>query len=89
MHDLIHAFVVGSAGATRHLSREQKGQFVALAWIAQIYRHIPEPKPSYVAPWDHLPPWQRETDADIFEAIERSVSDRPRQPEGVREGFDV
>jgi hypothetical protein len=74
VYDLVHAFVVGSAGATRNLSREQKGQFVALSWMAQIYRHIPEPKPSYVAPWDQLPSWQRETDADIFEVIEQSAA---------------
>jgi hypothetical protein len=73
VHDLVHAFVVSSEGATRRLSREQKGQFVALCWVAQIYRHFPEPKPSYVAPWDQLPSWQQETDADIFESIEGSV----------------
>ncbi len=72
VHDLVHAFVVGSEGATRRLCREQKGQFVALCWIAQIYRHFPDPKPSYVAPWDQLPAWRRETDADIFEVIEQS-----------------
>jgi hypothetical protein len=43
---------------------------VALCWIAQIHRHIPDPKPSYVADWDEQPAWQRETDADIFERIE-------------------
>ena len=74
MYDLVHAFVVGSEGATRRLTREQKGQFVALSWVAQIYRHFPEPKPSYVAPWDQLPEWQRETDADIFEVIEQSAT---------------
>ncbi len=56
-------------GATAKLSREQKGQFIALCWITQIYKHFPEPKPSYVADWDDLPQWQRETDADIFERI--------------------
>ncbi|NYE73276.1 hypothetical protein BKA15_004605 [Microlunatus parietis] len=28
------------------------------------------PKSGYVADWDDLPEWQRETDADIFDAIE-------------------
>ncbi|GAB3983828.1 hypothetical protein GCM10029978_091680 [Actinoallomurus acanthiterrae] len=51
-------------------SREQKGRFVALCWIAQIYKHIPEPKSSYVADWDALPEWQQKTDIDIFEEIE-------------------
>ena len=44
---------------------------MALCWTAQICRHFTEPKPSCVAPWDLLPRWQRETDADIFEAFER------------------
>jgi hypothetical protein len=48
-----------------------EGPFVALCWIAQIYKHIPDPKPSYVADWDDLPQWQQETDADIFERIEQ------------------
>lgn len=60
-------------GATGRLSREQKGRFVALCWIAQIYQHIPEPKAAYVADWEDLPQWQRETDADIFEHIERAI----------------
>jgi hypothetical protein len=74
VHDLISTFVQGSDGATRRLSRDQKGQFVALVWTAHIFRHFPDPKPSYVAPWDQLPVWQRETDADIFEAIEGPVT---------------
>ncbi|GAA0812093.1 hypothetical protein [Spirilliplanes yamanashiensis] len=73
VYDLVRAFVAGSDGATRHLTRTQKGQFVALCWVAHIYRHFPDPKPSYVAPWDQLPGWQQETDADIFETIEQSV----------------
>ena len=74
VYDLVHAFVTVSDGATRHLTREQKGQFVALSWVVQIYRQFPDPKPSYVAPWDQLPAWQRETDADIFEVIEQSAT---------------
>lgn len=58
-----------SHGGTDKLNREQKGRFVALCWIAQIYNHIPEPKPAYVANWEDLPEWQRETDSDIFERI--------------------
>jgi hypothetical protein len=64
-------FVAVSGGATAELTREQKGRFVALCWIAQIYKHIPEPKPSYVADWGALPEWQQQTDVDIFEAIEK------------------
>src|SRR5262245_21894308 len=62
-----------SDGATAKLTREQKGRFVALCWVVQIHRHILNPKPSYVADWDDLPDWQQQTDADIFEQIERSL----------------
>jgi hypothetical protein len=37
----------------------------------QIFKHIPDPKPSYAANWDQLPEWQQETDADIFDHIEQ------------------
>jgi hypothetical protein len=69
----VRALVEISAGSTVKLTREQKGRFVATCWIAQIYKHIAEPKPSYVADWADLPEWQRETDADIFETIERDA----------------
>ena len=67
----VRDFIQVSGGQTTKLSREQKGRFVALCWIAQIYKHIEDPKPSYVADWDNLPKWQQETDADIFERIEQ------------------
>ncbi len=51
----------------------QKGRFVALCWIVQIFKHFPDPKPSYVADWADMPEWQRETDADIFERIEQGA----------------
>lgn len=68
---LLDAFVETSAGNTAKLTREQKGRWLALCWIGQIYKHIPDPKPGYVADWDQLPKWQQDTDSDIFEAIER------------------
>lgn len=70
VYDQVAAFVQLTGGSTARLSRAQKGRFVALCWIGQIYKHIPEPKPSYVADWEDLPAWQQETDADIFERIE-------------------
>ncbi|WP_406638044.1 hypothetical protein [Amycolatopsis sp. WGS_07] len=73
----VRQFVEVSGGNTAKLSRAQKSRFVALCWIAQIYQHIPDPKPAYVADWDQLPQWQQETDADIFEAIETLVSGKP------------
>jgi hypothetical protein len=73
VYEQVRMFVELSDSNTAKLSREQKGRFVALCWIAQIYKHIPDPKPAYVADWDGLPEWQQETDADIFERIERDA----------------
>ncbi|MER5864558.1 hypothetical protein [Kitasatospora sp. NPDC002040] len=73
VHEQVAEFVRLSAGATAKLSREQKGKFVALCWIAQIHKHFDAPKPSYVADWDDLPEWHRETDSDIFERIESAL----------------
>jgi hypothetical protein len=67
------AFVEAAGAATSKLTRGQKGRFVALCWIGQIFKHIPDPKPAYVADWADLPEWQQQTDADIFEQIERKA----------------
>jgi hypothetical protein len=58
-----------TGGVVSRFTREQKGRFVALCWIGQILHRIDNPKPSYIADWPDLPEWQRETDADIFDAI--------------------
>lgn len=71
----VREFLAVSAGHARKLSREQKSRFVATCWIAQIHRHVENPKPGYVADWAELPSWQRETDADIFEAVEKATAD--------------
>lgn len=73
VYEQVRAFVEVADGSTAKLTRTQRGRFVALCWIAQIYKHIPDPKPSYVADWDELPEWQQETDSDIFERIERDA----------------
>ncbi|MEV6671947.1 hypothetical protein [Streptomyces sp. NPDC051162] len=73
VYDQVADFIKISDGNTAELTREQKGRFVALCWIAQIHKHIENPKSSYVADWADLPDWQRETDSDIFEAVERVV----------------
>ena len=76
VYDQVHAFINATDGQTAKLTRAQKGRFVATCWIGQIFKHIPNPKPSYVADWDELPGWQQETDADIFEHIEQHLHDR-------------
>lgn len=68
----VQQFIELTTGQASHLSREQKGRFVCLCWIGQIFKHFSNPKDSYIADWERLPEWQRETDADIFEAIERA-----------------
>ena len=74
VYDQIRAFIEISDGNTAKLTREQRGRFVATCWIGQIYKHIPNPKPGYVADWDQLPAWQQETDADIFDTIEQQTT---------------
>jgi|SRR5271165_4689196 len=69
----VRALVLEGASVTTKLSREQRGRLVALYWIVQVFKHIPNPKPGYVADWEQLPVWQRETDADIFDQIEMAV----------------
>jgi hypothetical protein len=73
VYEQVRQFILVTGGQTTHLSREQKGRFVCLCWIGQIFKHFSDPKESYVADWEQLPEWQRETDVDIFESIERSV----------------
>ena len=69
----VRAFIEATNHGAAKLSRAQKGCFVALCWIGQVYKHIPDPKPNYVADWDDLPQWQQETDTEIFERIEREL----------------
>lgn len=73
VYEQVQQFVQATAGGTTHLNREQKGRFIALCWIGQIYKHFDQPKESYVSDWEHLPSWQQETDADIFETIETTI----------------
>lgn len=73
VYDQVLAFVRATDDAAAKLTRAQKGNFVALCWIGQIYKHVRDPKPSYVADWDELPSWQQETDSDIFERIEQEA----------------
>lgn len=72
VYEQVHQFIALTSGQTTHLNREQKGRFVCLCWIGQMYKHIPDPKPTYVADWEQLPEWQKETDSDIFEVIEKN-----------------
>src|SRR5690242_17395712 len=69
VYEQVRQFVQVTGGQVSKLNREQKGRFVCLCWIGQIFKHFDQPKASYIADWEQLPTWQQETDADIFEAI--------------------
>ncbi|WP_037801814.1 hypothetical protein [Streptomyces sp. LaPpAH-108] len=62
-----------SEGTAARMSREQKARFVAVCWANEVHDQLTDPDPAQVAEWSDLPVWQQETDADIFEAIERSL----------------
>jgi hypothetical protein len=84
VHDQVVHFLAVSGGSASRLTREQKGRFVAICWTAQMYAHFGDPKPGYVADWADLPDWQRETDADVFEAIEKATAGAAREGSGAR-----
>ena len=71
VYEQVRIFLGVTAGNAAKLSRVQKGQFVAACWTGQVYRHFADPKPSYVAEWNALPEWWQETNADVFEHIEK------------------
>ncbi|ELS56013.1 hypothetical protein STVIR_3010 [Streptomyces viridochromogenes Tue57] len=73
MYEQVRHFLELSGGHASRLSREQKSRFVATCWTAQMFKHFEDPKPGYVADWPDLPDWQKETDSEIFEAVERSL----------------
>ena len=71
VNEQVRAFIrAGYEQGSARLTREQGGRLVSALWNVEVYRNYPEkPKPSYVAPYDELPKWQQETDADIYAAI--------------------
>jgi len=73
VYEQVRAFIETTSGRTVELTRAQKGRFVALCWIGQMYKQFSDPEPAYVADWEEMPSWQQETDADIFERIERDT----------------
>ncbi|GGU87934.1 hypothetical protein GCM10010211_62830 [Streptomyces albospinus] len=74
VYEQVRQFLDVSGGHAARLSREQKGRFVATCWTAQMFKHFVDPKPGYVADWAELPDWQKETDSDIFAAVEKALS---------------
>jgi hypothetical protein len=42
----------------------ESGRIFRGAWIAGVDKYYPgEPKPGYVAPWEEMPDWERESAA--------------------------
>ncbi|MFG2749562.1 hypothetical protein [Streptomyces xanthophaeus] len=74
VYEQVRQFIEISGGTTSRLTREQKSRFVATCWTARMFKHFEDPKPGYVAGWPDLLSWQQETDADVFEAIEKALS---------------
>lgn len=70
VYEQVRVFIEISAGGTRKLTAEQRGRFVATCWIGQMFKHLSDPKPAYVADWADLPHWQQQTDMAIFDRIE-------------------
>jgi len=61
-------------GQITSLTREQGGRLVRIAWVGQMFKHFPDPKPAYVSDWEEMASqWEREVDMDIFEAIQQAV----------------
>jgi hypothetical protein len=74
VYEQVKAFIIAADGYTTKLTRDQKSQFVAICWIAQMYKQFDGgPKASHVADWSELAQWHKETDADVFEQIEQRV----------------
>jgi hypothetical protein len=48
--------------------REQLGRMVREIWVAAAREH-PDPKPSWLVPWDELGEWDKEVDRRIGEAV--------------------
>lgn len=55
------------------LNREEGGKLVRKVWIEQVYRFIPNPKHSYVCPWEEMQEWEQETDRCIWDEISAVV----------------
>lgn len=73
VYQQIYALVVAGREQAIRLNREQGGRVIRLAWVGQIYRHIPDPKSSYVCSWEEMLAWEQAVDMDIFEAIQAQV----------------
>lgn len=46
------------------------GRLFRDAWIAGVRKHYPgEPKPSYIAPWEQTPEWERASATAVYHLV--------------------
>jgi hypothetical protein len=72
----IQGFILAGCqcGQAPVLTREQGGRLVRIAWVGQMYKHFPDPKPAYVCDWESMSnQWEQEVDMDIFEDIQAAM----------------
>jgi hypothetical protein len=53
---------------------DENGRIFREAWIAGVNKHYPgRPKPSYVAPWEETPDWERQAAAAVYSQVRAFV----------------
>jgi hypothetical protein len=75
LYDQVRGVVLAGVqpGQQVRLTPEQGGRLVRVVWVQQVYKHFPDPKETYVQAWEQMPEWERQTDTDMFAAIEGAV----------------
>lgn len=76
VYQQVQGFILAGlwGGQSASLTREQGGRLVRIAWIGQMFKYFPDPKPAYVADWEEMSnQWEREVNMDIFAAIQSAV----------------
>lgn len=53
---------------------ETGGKTFREAWIAGVKKHYPgEPMPSYISPWTHMPEWERQSAAAVYDQVRHLI----------------
>lgn len=63
------------------MDREQGGRFFRQAWIDGVNKYYPgTPKPSYIAPWENMPDWEKDVVTALYEQahtfVKAGIQDR-------------
>lgn len=70
---LVARLVRSSGGATAKLHAFERGQLLTALWNAHVHQFHPDPPPGYFTPWEDLPAWRRQVNAEVFEAIQGHI----------------